>query len=249
MTNRKNHNSILFLTTLSVYLGLVLVGATPQVLAQAALTRSFDIQLEAEVKDDLDKKPDDDPIAFSGPTGDYFDDVEDFVQDLIKLHQIEKYNLDYDSFHVKQSELSRCNLKTVRHTVVSSNIDKVDNRWFKPALIDAIIRFEEYAFWGDCLPSKEFDNDKAAGFELETSYDKSSFTFALSFTKESPQKAKQLLERFNQAYKIYELDEDEIVIRKIYENTTFKSENNQVFIVTRLPRGSIDSLLATKNAQ
>jgi hypothetical protein len=35
-----------------VYLGLVLVGATPQVLANAAMTRQFD------VKDDLDKKPD-----------------------------------------------------------------------------------------------------------------------------------------------------------------------------------------------
>ena len=34
MSNKNKHNSIVFLTTLSVYLGLVLVGATPQVLAQ-----------------------------------------------------------------------------------------------------------------------------------------------------------------------------------------------------------------------
>ncbi|HEX9960497.1 MAG TPA: hypothetical protein VGB00_06170, partial [Pyrinomonadaceae bacterium] len=40
----------------------------------------------------------------------------------------------------------------------------------------------------------------------------------------------------------------EIAGNLILTNTEVRSENNQVFIVTRLPRGSIDSLLA-KNAQ
>ena len=60
MTTRNKNNSIIFLTTLSVYLGLVLVGGTPSVLTYAALTRNFDIQNEIEVKDDLDNKPEDD---------------------------------------------------------------------------------------------------------------------------------------------------------------------------------------------
>ena len=54
----KNQNSILVLATLGVYLGLVLAGATPQVLAQAAMTRQFDVKDEVEFKDDLDNKPD-----------------------------------------------------------------------------------------------------------------------------------------------------------------------------------------------
>jgi hypothetical protein len=58
LTNRKNQNSIIVLATLGVYLGLVLAGATPQVLAQAAMTRQFDVKDEIEVKDDLDNKPD-----------------------------------------------------------------------------------------------------------------------------------------------------------------------------------------------
>ncbi len=57
MKRPKNHNSILVLATLGVYLGLVLVGATPQVLAQAAMTREFNVKDEIEVKDDLDTKP------------------------------------------------------------------------------------------------------------------------------------------------------------------------------------------------
>jgi len=47
MERTTNHNSIYFLTTLSVYLGLVLVGASPQILSQAkiasdAQTRVFE---------------------------------------------------------------------------------------------------------------------------------------------------------------------------------------------------------------
>ena len=65
MSNSKNYNSIVFLTTLSVYLGLVLVGATPSVLAQqAALAQKFEIQNEIEIEDDLDKKPDDEADKF-----------------------------------------------------------------------------------------------------------------------------------------------------------------------------------------
>lgn len=58
MSKSTNKNSILVLATLGVYLGLVLVGATPQVLAQAAMTREFSVKDEIEVKDDLDTKPD-----------------------------------------------------------------------------------------------------------------------------------------------------------------------------------------------
>lgn len=44
MTKNKNHNTVYFLTTLSVYIGLVLVGASPQVLAQAETTKNSQTQ-------------------------------------------------------------------------------------------------------------------------------------------------------------------------------------------------------------
>ena len=40
MSKNKNHNTVYFLTTLSVYLGLVFVGASPQVLAQAQTSKN-----------------------------------------------------------------------------------------------------------------------------------------------------------------------------------------------------------------
>jgi hypothetical protein len=59
VSTRKGQNSILFLTTLGVYLGLVLVGAAPQAVAHpSATTRNFELTDEIEFKDDLDKKPD-----------------------------------------------------------------------------------------------------------------------------------------------------------------------------------------------
>src|SRR6478752_3377908 len=61
MEKRKSQNSILFVATLGVYLGLMLAGATPQVLANAATTRTFDIKDEIEFQDKLDRDPD--PLA------------------------------------------------------------------------------------------------------------------------------------------------------------------------------------------
>ncbi len=65
MTTRKNYNSVIFLTTLSVYLGLVLVGAPAPILAQAALTSKLEIKNKIEKKDDLDNKPDDEEKILS----------------------------------------------------------------------------------------------------------------------------------------------------------------------------------------
>jgi hypothetical protein len=59
LANKKNQNSILFLTTLGVYIGLLMVGSTPGVIAQqGAMTRNFEISDEIEERDDLDTQPD-----------------------------------------------------------------------------------------------------------------------------------------------------------------------------------------------
>jgi hypothetical protein len=85
VNNRKN-NSILFLTTLGVYLGLVLAGgAAPSVFAHGALTRNFELQDEIEAKDDLDKNPDGEAAALSLSIKTYIEDVESFLNALHKL--------------------------------------------------------------------------------------------------------------------------------------------------------------------
>ena len=74
---------------LGVYLGLALAGAAPQVLAQAAMAKQFDIKDEIEKKDDLDKKPDLTAKELDRVLDRYFDDLSEFVGDLKKLYSIE----------------------------------------------------------------------------------------------------------------------------------------------------------------
>jgi hypothetical protein len=53
----RNQNSILAVATLGVYLGLILAGATPTVLAQAATAKQFNVKDEVEVTENLERKP------------------------------------------------------------------------------------------------------------------------------------------------------------------------------------------------
>ncbi len=239
MNQRSKNNSIIFLTTLSVYLGLVLVGgAMSPVLAQAATTRNFNVQDEIEVKDDLDNKPDDEELeALSGAIGNYFGDLENFIEDLQKLHGIEKFNADFDTFEFAKEAFNPC---ISDGTLLNETSKRINNRWLEAAVIDASYKTENWDFLSDCLPHDEFKNARSAGISI--GYDKSELKYEIFITKDSPQKAKQLAEHLVQAFKLYEPDEEVIVAGKLYEKTSFKSENNQVFIITRLPRGSLDEL-------
>ena len=57
MIRSRNQNSILAVATLGVYLGLILAGAAPSVLAQAATAKQFNVKDEAEYTENLDRKP------------------------------------------------------------------------------------------------------------------------------------------------------------------------------------------------
>lgn len=251
----KTQNSIIFLTTLSVYLGLVLVGGSsaavaPQVLAQAALTRNFEIQTEIEVKDDLDNKPDaDEEIKdFSNYLESYFRSVGNFVDDLQKLHSIGKFDLDldYDKFEVYELGFVPCNVDgdPVRRTETTK---RNNNRWLEPALTDATYEFEDWDFLSDCLKDEKFKTGASTSSALKLSYDNSTLNVEVSAFKSSPQKAAELAEGFRQALKVFKVEKDELIIKEVSKSTSFKSENNQVFIVTRLPRAAIDSLSTAKN--
>lgn len=59
---------MIFITTLGVYLGLLMVGgAAPQVFAHSATTRNFEIADEIEITDRLDDKPDPDRLESDEP--------------------------------------------------------------------------------------------------------------------------------------------------------------------------------------
>jgi hypothetical protein len=115
-------------------------------------------------------------------------------------------------------------------------------------LTDATNVLHHYTkFLEDCLPSKKIGEVKERNSKVKLSFDSSDLKIEISGQKISPEKAEWLAKNFNKifALKIRE-NADKPATKQICENTKAVSENNQIFIVTRLPRGSIDSLLAKR---
>jgi hypothetical protein len=247
MSDRKNYNSIVFLTTLSVYLSLVLVGGVaPSVLAQAATTRGFDIKSEIVVEDDLDKKPDDENNDFSSSLANYFNDVGSFITELQKLHEINGFDLNTDRFAINRQSSTACNVDgdpTARSTSISKSFG---NYPFESAVTAAGSFFDGWSGLSNCLPDERTEKAFSNRSELKLFYDNAELRIEISAPKLTKQKAEFLAERFIQAASIYKPDEAKPVVKILHEHTFFRSENNQVFIVTRLPRAALDSLLAEK---
>ena len=202
MSNQKNYNSIFFLTTLSVYLGLVLVGATPPVLAQAALTQRFEVQQEIETEDDLDKKPDDVTSTKleteKGKSPNQF--IEQYSKAILALVKQDYFN-PTSEFDELYNEFSTKLNEDIAYNGFTYTISKD-------------------GFFSNYNLKPKFENKDISLFG-------SSFSASLNLLlKESPNKSENL----------------------ILKNTEIVYENNQVFIVTRLPRASIDVLLAESNA-
>ena len=179
MSNKKPQNSILVLATLGVYLGLVLAGATPQVLASAAMTRQFDVKDEIEFKDDLDTKPDDErsPVATSVQI--YLEDVEYFLENLGSL--TDKGKNDFDVAAVE--------------------------------------------------PRFSFDLDR------------NSFFAKIAVKNQSPERAFELAHQLDTTFDLYSTRATDKLRKTVIQLTTFRTENDQVFVITRLPRAGLTSLL------
>ncbi len=231
MSQRNKNNSIIFLTTLSVYLGLVLVGgATPSVLAQAALTRNFDVQEEIEVRDDLDNKPDDEEIR-NFQNGDFpavFAQLLNEIKEEVKNGKI-SLPLQADFIIDAQYRAS----KMCSGTSIGSNISDQN-------LSDFVGNAVNQKFESKIYEIADYGNgksEKSGKVRLEAN--STDLTLKISFTKSN---AEQFADFLNQEFSFYSSVENTLT-KELYENAKVTSENNQVFIVTRLPRGSLDELL------
>lgn len=249
MSKNKGYNSILFLTTLSVYLGLVLVGAPPSLLAQqAALTQRFEIQNEFESEEDPDKDP--------GKSDDLAEDIEiiknldiagairEFLSDLRKLESIGKFNprTDWDFSY----DLQR---KNFGQSISVNQSEWIENPWLQTALDRLISNARADSEHIDSvsanLPNCDGENCQEVRVTIES--DAENFTFSLTFKKKTAENAKVAAEAFSQVFlakKVALTDHGNLLI---YENTRISSENDQVFIITRLPRGSLDALVKSEN--
>ena len=229
MSNSKGYNSIVFLTTL--YLGLVMVGAAPPILAQAALTQRIEIQNEFETDDDLDKKPD------GGVESK--DDFPSFFTQLlteIKTEAINgKISLPLQTNLRVEGQFKRSPL--CNNGSISTNISNKDLSSLVQNALEQ--KFKLKAFELD-------DSDREKNVKISLNSSNPYFLLKISFSKN---KAERFAEFLNREFSSSADLAKGRLLKQIYVNTKVASENNQVFIVTRLPRASIDDFLAENNAQ
>jgi hypothetical protein len=233
LNNRKSHNSILFLTTLGVYLGLVLVGATPQVLAQAAMTKQFNVKDEIEVKDDLDKKPDRDielaQIDIAGALIDYADELR-------KLQIIGKYDPQKDLHFSKRTSFS----------IGRDSREMPPNQWLSLATDEFVLKLFQKNFElivdKSTAPGVEKYLVQSAKFKVQ--FENSEFQLDIELFKTTPERASMLFTALNHLFISRALESTDPREKQIYEATRLSCDGRRVLIVTRLPRAGLDTLLA-----
>ena len=225
-----------------MYFGLVLTGATPQVLANAALTKQFNVRDEIEAKDDLDKKPDDERTPVSISVQNYLEDVEYFIANLGRLRTRGKFDPQKDTFNVVQTTLLPCidGNMAGRYTPIRFDSTSESSR----SAMEYFSRGMTYGYsLGDCVANSEFNGVSAVNSRFDFKFDGKDFVVNVAVKKQSNQNALDLLRALESTLKLYAAHENTQVRKKIIESTTFRTDNDQVFVVTRLPRGSLDSLL------
>jgi hypothetical protein len=235
MTNRKNYNSIVFLTTLSVYLGLVLVGAPP-VLAQAALTQKIEIKNEAEIKDDLDKKPDDDLFAQT---------LVELIKNLSTLSNNKVFDWEAKSTFTIE-DLGFCESDNTSAYSGSGSINRRVDRILSEASLE-IGRKLLTKKWKAGLG--EFYVSYPEGVTFKFSIENKNFNLDTEINTKSPDSAKAFGALID-AYLSQNNSSAETTSQKIIaENTKSKVDDTKILLSTHLPRASIDELLAQKVAQ
>jgi hypothetical protein len=234
MSNRKNYNSLVFLTTLSVYLGLVLVGgSTPSVLAQAATTRDFDIKNEIVVEDDLDKKPDEDLFAES---------IIELVRDLNTLSKAKTFDWEAKSAFTIE-DLGFCESDDTPSYLGSSLLNQTVSRVFDKAGV-RIGRnlFRKKSDFG----LGKFYSDYPETINFNFLVERKSFNIETQINLKSDEAAQSFANLINSYLSQNESRIDKTETKIVAENTKSKTDGTKVLLVTHLPRASIDALLAEK---
>ncbi|MGH9948373.1 MAG: hypothetical protein ACRD6X_14420 [Pyrinomonadaceae bacterium] len=238
MNTRKTQNSILFLTTLGVYLGLLVAGgAVPQVFAHSATTRNFELTDEIEIRDDLEKKPGGcDLSALIAKVSDYetkflwFNSVS--IPEFAHLveHILDAYTEKVDGIDVSWRSIGDDRPSRKVMGVITYPFGFLDTE-----TSDDLDR--DILFVGNGLPGKAFT------FSVQRNNFETQFRFE---SQRIPYDAPLVRALYSTALDRWKcgpycsLESEKIILR----NTELSVEGDHLVIITRLPRGSLDSLHA-----
>ena len=209
------------------------------------MTRQFNVEDEIEVKDDLDKKPgqSDDLEKDAIVVGNLriAEALTTFLSDLKKLESVGKFNSKQDL--VFSHKLWLKEFGTTNN--FSKNSD-ISNPWLETAVSELISKAEDWdtTSISDWL-SRACEGHDCRKSSIEVVSTTSEFSLKFGFEKSSAETAKAAAERFIEVFAAKKAGLRGTTQIPVYESIKCVAENNQVFIVTRLPRAGLDALLAT----
>lgn len=236
MSNSKNYNSIVFLTTLSVYLGLVLVGGTPSVYAQER-TGKIDLTQDEVFRRVTEKcskiTPRIERLFYPNPP--LLNSIDEYVNALVDLTaHSECTSPDGFAFigKIYFSDGTYLSKNSVQQKPSSKG------SWVSGVLSSHIFTIS------NSLPHGSKSGELY--FEIDFELNKSELLCSAKFTQDSADIAHQTAVLYQNSLQQWQSAKRNTKEKALYENTYISSENNQIFIVTRLPRASIDEFLADK---
>jgi len=250
MTTRKNYNSIVFLTTLSVYLGLVLVGAPPSVLAQNNLSKSSQFKRDNKfvcpnsglVGDEIGKEIN--PFDY-----DFARRIVELIEatnERIKIVEASEPETLTASFFYNQTEFAPYLNKKGKLEEFDWKDENSD--WASASHAGQIADLHSLFInpLCDCsVPTKQKIALNSSNLKIDADW----LSSEIKIKKASKQRATQLADTLTKFLGLQSFSTTNQSVKEVFKYTHVSSENNQVFIVTRLPRGSLDALLAPRSAQ
>ena len=245
MNNRKNHNSALILATLGVYLGLVLVGGTPQVLAQAATAKQFNIKNDVDYWHEFDDNPDIEELK-SLITNALEGTVASFISSARKS---EKNSVSRASLAKPHS------IRSFRNFCSEDQIEVFDplarSSWGNDPINDLHRSLDVASDWSfanvphfvqaqDDVPKQKF----CKTFGVSTTLDSDEVWVKIFFSRTDSLNAFRLAGYLNEFLFDRAHNFQDPITKQVYQYTRATSDYSNLVIVTRLPRAGLDSLLA-----
>ena len=207
----------------------MLVGATPQVLANAAMTRQFDVKDEIEVKDDLDTKPDGEKAIdqFASSFEDLYRIASEISADHLEKTASGQYSFDF---------------------FVSVN-PRGGSRHFSPGAFNS--RPRSYSGRNDEPLRRLYDaflprsEDGRENFFVQFGFGDKELSFKTTITVVDSSVAASTASVYQKALARHRTLESNYLRSLIFEASKITVDNSKIIIVTRLPRAGLDTLLAS----
>ena len=219
MSKQHKNNSIIFLTTLSVYLGLVLVGGAHSASAQAIL------QNKVEVEHLTDEKILAEYVSLFQSLYVLSKDFSVHYSEEIKNisdNKLKDGEYQLNCFYIINPDFSQ--------TIIGIDGWIIDSPKFRPSLEKLYKIFPHIT-----------EKDKSQ-IKFNLSLTDKDFSLKVTAFQGSDEQAAQIFDAYINKLsrlKIQQVGWSQI----IYQNTEISKENNQILIITCLPRGSLDEFL------